>query len=180
MKEFVHLHVHTEYSLLDGAAKINELVSEVKKQGSRAVAITDHGNLYGAIKFYKACKKENIKPIIGCEFYVTNDLYNKTSTKNPDTEDDESNPKYHLVLLAKNLEGFHNLMKLSSKGFVTAFMENPDRFELFITAQQRAYLPSACIAGAIPRMLLRIIRELYEEAKKYALKLKDMFDKDFI
>jgi DNA polymerase-3 subunit alpha len=178
MKEFVHLHVHTEYSLLDGAAKINELVSEVKKQGSRAVAITDHGNLYGAIKFYKACKKENIKPIIGCEFYVTNDLYNKTSTKNPDTEDDESNPKYHLVLLAKNLEGFHNLMKLSSKGFVDGFYGKP-RIDLNYLSQHSKGLIclSACIAGAIPRILLSESYENpYEEAKKYALKLKDMFE----
>ncbi|MFW5780231.1 MAG: PHP domain-containing protein, partial [Bacillota bacterium] len=178
MKEFVHLHVHTEYSLLDGAAKIKELIKEVKKQNSRAVAITDHGNMYGAIKFYKECKENKIKPIIGCEFYVANDLYDKTSSRNADTEDDVSNPKYHLVLLAKNLEGFHNLMKLSSKGFVEGFYGKP-RIDLDFLSQCSKGLIclSACIAGALPRILLSDNYENpYEEAKKYALKMKDMFD----
>lgn len=178
MKKFVHLHVHTEYSLLDGAAKISKLVNEVKSQGSDAVAITDHGCLYGAIKFYKECKKQDIKPIIGCEVYVTNDLYNKTSKRNADREDDDSNPQYHLVLLCKNLEGFHNLIKISSKGFVDGFYGKP-RIDLdFLSKHTKGLIClSACIAGAIPRILLnRNLADSYQAAKEYALKLKRMFD----
>ena len=178
MKEFVHLHTHTEYSLLDGAAKIKELVEAVKAQGASAVAITDHGNLYGAIKFYNVCKKEGIKPIIGCEFYVTNDLYNKTSRRGPGGEDDESNPQYHLVLLAKDNEGFHNLIKLSSKGFVDGFYGRP-RIDLnYLSKHSKGLIClTACIAGAIPKILLnRMLPDRYEQAKKYALELKSMFE----
>lgn len=178
MKKFVHLHVHTEYSLLDGASKISELVKQVKEQGSDAVAITDHGCLYGVIKFYKECQKQGIKPIIGCEFYVTNDLNNKSSKRNPDSEDDDSNPKYHLVLLAKDLEGFHNLIKLSSKGFVDGFYSKP-RIDLEYLSKHTNGLIclSACIAGAIPRLLLnRNLSDPYQAAKEYALKLKGLFD----
>ena len=115
MKEFVHLHNHTEYSLVDGCAKIKNLVAKAKEDGARAVAITDHGNMYGAIKFYKECKSKGIKPIIGFEAYCTEDMSIKS----------RGTPRYHLILLAKNLVGFNNLMKMSSIAFVDGFYEKP-------------------------------------------------------
>lgn len=177
MKEFVHLHVHTEYSLLDGAAKISQLSKAVKKQGGRAVAITDHGNMYGVIKFYKQCKEDGVKPIIGCEFYVTNDLKDRTSRRNNDSDVDEINPNYHLVLLAKDLTGFHNLIKLTSKGFVDGFYSKP-RIDLDYLEKHAEGLicMSACISGAIPRAILNNPgEEGYNKAKDYALRLKNMF-----
>lgn len=177
MKEFVHLHVHTEYSLLDGAAKISELSKEVKKQGARAVAITDHGNMYGVIKFYKQCKQDGIKPIIGCEFYVTNNLEDRTSRRNNDSDVDDINPNYHLVLLAKDITGFHNLIKLTSKGYVDGFYSKP-RIDLDYLEKHSEGLIclSACISGAIPRFILTNPgEEGYNKAKQYALRLKAMF-----
>ena len=181
MKEFVHLHVHTEYSLLDGAAKIPLLVKEAKNQGARAVAMTDHGNMYGAIKFYKECKRNNIKPIIGCEFYVTNDLYDKNASK-LDENGFETNPKYHLVLLAKNITGFNNLMMLNSKGFVTGFYGKPRIDSKFLSEHCEGLIClSGCIAGEIPQILLnRNLKDPYATAKEYAIKLKNMFaENDF-
>lgn len=173
MKEFVHLHVHTEYSLLDGAAKINELAKAAKKQGSRAIAITDHGNMYGVIKFYKECKSEGIKPIIGCEFYVANDLNNKTSKRVLDNDEDDNNPNYHLILLAKDEIGFHNLIKLTSKGFVDGFYGKP-RIDLEYLSHHSQGLVclTACIAGVVPQML---IKRNFEGAKNVALLMKEMF-----
>ena len=113
MKDFVHLHNHTEYSLLDGCARITALVKKAKEQGARAVAITDHGNMYGAIKFYKECLKNEIKPIIGMEAYMCDDMKEK------------SRKRYHLILLAKDDVGFHNLSKISSEAFVDGFYEKP-------------------------------------------------------
>lgn len=177
-KKFVHLHLHTEYSLLDGASKISKLVEEVKKQGSGAVAITDHGNMFGAIKFYNACVKAGIKPIIGCEFYVTNDLKNKKSSKIADSEEDESNPKYHLVLLAKDLTGYRNLSKLCSIAYLDGFYGKP-RIDLEVLEKHSEGLVclSACIGGAIPRLLLsKTSMDPYGDALAYAKKLKSLFD----
>lgn len=173
MKEFVHLHVHTEYSLLDGAAKINQVAKAAKAQGSRAIAITDHGNMYGVIKFYKECKKVGIKPIIGCEFYVANDLNDKTSKRIIDADDDHNNPNYHLVLLAKDDVGFHNLIKLNSKSFVDGFYGKP-RIDLDFLSQHSEGLIclTACLAGMVPQKLLR--RD-FDGAKEVALKMKNMF-----
>ena len=103
MKDFVHLHVHTEFSLLDGATKINALVDETVKRGWKAVAITDHGNMYGVMQLYAACLKAGIKPIIGCEFYICHDRLNKSGK--PDLA--------HIILIAKNNTGYKNLLKLS-------------------------------------------------------------------
>ena len=104
MENFVHLHLHTEYSLLDGAARIKKLAKILKERGAPACAITDHGNMYGAVKFFEACKENGIKPIIGTEFYVVEDLTYKQGKPNP----------AHLIILAKNDTGYHNLLKLSS------------------------------------------------------------------
>lgn len=107
MKDFVHLHLHTEFSLLDGLARINKLVDIVKERGWKAVAITDHGNMYGVIKFFEACVQNGIKPVIGEEFYICHDR--KSRTNREDTG--------HLILLAKNNTGYQNLLKLSSYAF---------------------------------------------------------------
>ena len=104
MENFVHLHLHTEYSLLDGAARIKKLVKILKERGAPACAITDHGNMYGAVKFYEECKANGIKPILGTEFYVAPDLNNKQGKQSPS----------HLIILAKNDIGYHNLIKLNS------------------------------------------------------------------
>ena len=118
MGNFVHLHLHTEYSLLDGACVIKRLVRRVRELGQTAVAITDHGNMYGVIEFYKACKAENIKPIIGCEVYVA------PRTRFDKVHRIDSSP-YHLVLLCKNQTGYQNLIKLVSKGYLDGFYNKP-------------------------------------------------------
>ena len=111
---FTHLHVHTEYSLLDGSSKIKELARRVKELGMDSIAITDHGVMYGVIDFYKACKAEGIKPIIGCEVYVTGG-----------SRHEKENGYYHLVLLAENDTGYHNLMKIVTRGFTEGFYYKP-------------------------------------------------------
>ncbi len=168
MGEFIHLHNHTEYSLLDGCARIDKLVKTAVASGARAVAITDHGNVYGAIKFYNACKKNKIKPILGCEFYVANDLKLKTR---------DNNPRYHLVLLAKNLTGFQNIMKLSSIGFVDGFYDRPRiDYEVLKQYSEGIICLSGCIAGALSKILLDDERmDPYGDAVEYALKTKSMF-----
>lgn len=167
-RPFIHLHVHTEYSLLDGAAKIGKLVDNVIKQGAPAIAMTDHGNMYGAIQFYDTCKAKGIKPIIGCELYVVDDMYRKEGRIN-----DESNKPYHLVLLAKSHKGFMNISKLSSLAYIEGQYYKP-RIDLehLKDYTEDVICLSACLAGAIPRLLLK---NDYEGAKEYALKLKSMF-----
>lgn len=164
MKNFVHLHVHTEYSLLDGAAKISQLVKTVKEQGANAVAITDHGTMAGALKFYAECYKNGIKPIIGCEFYVARDRFYKKGK--PDTG--------HLILLAKNNEGYQNLLKLNSIAAKEGFYYKP-RIDYDILEQHSKGLIclSACLVGHIPQYLLN---RQYDEAYKLGLRLKNMFD----
>ena len=118
MEQFVHLHVHTEYSLLDGACRIPKLVERVKELGQPACAITDHGVMYGVVDFYKECKRQGIKPVIGCEVYVA-----------PRTRFDKvfkiDNSPYHLVLLCKNETGYRNLIKMVSQGFTEGFYSKP-------------------------------------------------------
>lgn len=169
MKEFIHLHNHTEYSLLDGCTRITQLVSEAKKQGARAVAITDHGNVYGAIKFYKECQKQGIKPIIGCEFYIC---------ENHKLKSKENNERYHLILLAKNLNGFHNLMKLSSIGYVDGFYDRP-RIDFDVLAQYSKDLIclSACVAGGVSRHITDgNSPDPYGDALAYAKRTQALFD----
>ncbi|MFR9208099.1 MAG: PHP domain-containing protein, partial [Lachnospiraceae bacterium] len=145
MKDFVHLHVHTEYSLLDGASSIKELVSKAKDLGQKAIAITDHGNMYGVVDFYSACKNAGIKGIIGCEVYVApNSLYEKESRVREYS---------HLVLLAKNDVGYHNLMKLNSIAFIDGFYYKPRiDYDLLEKYKEGLICLSACIAGDIPSM----------------------------
>ncbi|MBP3322875.1 MAG: DNA polymerase III subunit alpha [Clostridia bacterium] len=165
---FVHLHVHTEYSLLDGACRINGLLNHVKEIGQKAVAITDHGVMYGIIDFYKAAKKMGIKPIIGCEVYVA-----KRTRHDKVHEFDRENR--HLVLLCKNQTGYRNLITLVSKGFTEGFYNNPRvDFELLEKHSEGLIALSACLAGEIPR---EISRDNYQGAKEAALRYQRIFGK---
>jgi len=165
-KDFVHLHVHTEYSLLDGSAKIKELVHRVKELGMSSVAITDHGAMYGAVDFYKAAKEEGIKPIIGCEVYVAPENRFKKETVNGVNY-------YHLVLLAENNEGYQNLIKLVSKGFLEGYYYKPRiDLELLREYHQGIIAGSACLAGPVSRAILA---GSYEKAKDIALEYNEIF-----
>ena len=163
---FVHLHVHTEYSLLDGACRIDGIMDRVKELGQSAVAITDHGVMYGCIDFYKAAKAAGVKPIIGCEVYVTR-------RRMEDRIHGVDNDPYHLVLLCKDRKGYENLCYLVSEGFIDGFYGKP-RVDLALLRQYHEGLIalSACLAGAIPQYLME---EDYISAKEYALKMADIF-----
>ena len=164
---FVHLHVHTEYSLLDGSNKIKEYVSRVKELGMNSAAITDHGVMYGVIDFYREAKKQGINPILGCEVYVApNSRFDREVTGGDDRY-------YHLVLLAENNEGYANLMKIVSKGFVEGYYYRP-RVDKELLRQYHGGIIalSACLAGEVQRY---IVKGLYEEAKKTALEYRDIF-----
>ena len=165
---FVHLHVHSEYSLLDGACRIEEIPRAVKALGQNAVAITDHGAMYGAVAFYNACKAEGVKPIIGCEAYVAP----VTRFEKAKTKDDAYN---HIILLCKNETGYKNLIYMVSKGFTEGFYIRPriDN-ELLASHSEGLICLSGCIAGYIPRM---IMRGFYDKAKEYALWLSNIFGK---
>jgi len=164
MKDFVHLHVHTEYSLLDGVARIKKLVKTIKEQGGKAVAITDHGTMAGALQFFAECYKNDIKPIIGCEFYIAHDR--KYKQGKPDNA--------HLILLAKNNEGYHNLLKLNAIACKEGFYYKP-RIDYDVLEQHSKGLIclSACLAGHIPSLLLN---RRFDEAYELGLRLKNMFD----
>ncbi len=166
---FAHLHLHTEYSLLDGACRIDGLMDRVKELGQTAVAITDHGVMYGCIDFYKAAKAAGIKPIIGCEVYVAR-------RRMEDRIHGIDNDPYHLVLLCKDRTGYENLCYLVSEAFTNGFYGKP-RVDLDLLKEHHEGLIalSACLAGAIPQYLME---EDYKAAKAYALKLADIFGED--
>ena len=168
---FVHLHVHTEYSLLDGFCKINGLAKRVKELGQTAVAVTDHGVMYGAIDFYRACKAEGIKPIIGCEVYVT-----PPGRSRFDRVHELDAESRHLVLLCRNEEGYKNLSYMVSKGFVEGFYIKP-RIDMELLKKYSGGLIalSACLAGEIPK---RLMNGEYENAKAYALEMREIFGED--
>jgi len=179
---FVHLHVHTEYSLLDGAARITKLVKSARDLGMPAVAITDHGNMYGTYRFYKACKKLNdeakktasegetprtIKAIIGCEIYIVDDLTGREFKEHIG----------HLVLLAKNNAGYLNLCKINTKSWIDGFYKKPRIDYDFLAKHSDGLIClSGCLAGHVSHYLLQ---GMYDEAKKYAQKLKNIFGEDF-
>ncbi|MBQ6235695.1 MAG: DNA polymerase III subunit alpha [Clostridia bacterium] len=170
MNPFVHLHVHTQYSLLDGASRIPELVKRAKELGQSAIAITDHGVMYGVIDFYRACKAEGIKPILGMETYVAKGRYDATG----DARDRDS---AHLILLAKNQTGYQNLMLLSSEAFIHGFYYKPRiDYDLLREHHEGLICLSACLAGDIPQALL-----CGQDARAYeiAQMLKEMFGEDF-
>ena len=166
---FTHLHIHTEFSLLDGACRIKDLVARVKELGQDAVAITDHGVMYGVIDFYKACKAAGIKPIIGCEVYVAQ----RGRTDRVHELDAESR---HLVLLCKNETGYRNLSYMVSMGFVEGFYIKPRiDMELLRAHSEGLIALSACLAGEIPR---RLRNGDYEGAKAHALEMRELFGED--
>ena len=163
---FVHLHVHTEYSLLDGACRIDGIMDRVKELGQSAVAITDHGVMYGCIDFYKAAKAAGVKPIIGCEVYVARRSMS-------DRVHGIDNDPYHLVLLCENRKGYENLCLLVSEAFIHGFYGKPRvDLELLEKHHEGLIALSACLAGGIPQYLME---EDYDSAKKYALKMADIF-----
>ena len=163
---FVHLHVHTQYSLLDGNCRIKDLICATKKQGQTAIAITDHGVMYGAVEFYKCAKQEGIKPIIGCEVYVA-------PRRRFDKEKFYDSEYHHLVLLCKNETGYKNLIKLVSAGFTEGFYSKPriDK-ELLEQHSEGLIALSACLAGELPRL---IMKNEYAKAKESALWFKRVF-----
>ena len=166
---FVHLHVHTEYSLLDGACRIGGMMDRVKELGQSAIAITDHGVMYGCIDFYKAAKAAGVKPIIGCEVYVA-------PRRMSDRVHGVDNEAYHLVLLCENMKGYENLCYLVSQAFTNGFYGKP-RVDLELLEQYHEGLIalSACLAGAIPQ---RILNNDFDGAKDYALNLARIFGQD--
>ncbi len=166
---FTHLHVHTEYSLLDGSCKIKELVNRAKELNMDSLAITDHGVMYGVIDFYRAAKAAGIKPVIGCEIYVAP---GSRFDKEKDAGDDRY---YHLVLLAENNTGYHNLMKIVSKGFVEGFYYKPRvDYEVLKEHSEGIIALSACLAGEVQRYLAR---NMYEQAVESAKRYEDIFGK---
>ena len=166
---FTHLHVHTEYSLLDGSCKIKELAARAKELGMDSMAVTDHGVMYGVIDFYRAAKEVGIKPIIGCEVYVAPGSRFDRETSNGEDR------YYHLVLLAENDTGYHNLMKIVSRGFVDGFYYKPRvDYEVLETYHEGVIALSACLAGEVQRYLAR---GMYEEACRSARHYEDIFGK---
>ena len=166
---FTHLHVHTEYSLLDGSNKIKEYVARVKELGMNSAAITDHGVMFGCIDFYRAAREAGINPIMGCEVYVApGSRFDKEQQHGDDRY-------YHLVLLAENNQGYSNLMKIVSAGFVDGYYYKPRvDMEILKKYHEGIIALSACLAGETARNLAR---GFYEEGKKAALKYESVFGK---
>ena len=166
---FVHLHLHSEYSLLDGACRITEIPKRARELGQNAVAITDHGVMYGVVDFYRACKAEGIKPIIGCEVYVA-------AGSRFDKRHETDGTRYHLILLVKNEVGYKNLIYMVSKAFTEGFYTKP-RIDLELLSEHSEGLVclSACLAGYIPRMLAA---GDYDKAKEHALSMRELFGED--
>ena len=170
MSEFVHLHVHSEYSLLDGACRIKRLVARAKELGMNAVAVTDHGNVYAAVEFFNECTKNGIKPIIGCEVYVApRSRFDKAGKA-------DLSP-YHLILLCKNETGYKNLCKLVSASYTDGFYGKPRiDFELLKSHAEGLVCLSACLAGEIAR---KLTDGDYDGAKETALRYKALFGEDY-
>lgn len=164
--KFTHLHVHTSYSLLDGSARINELMDQVDKLGMDSIAITDHGSMFGVIEFYKQAKKRGIKPILGCEVYITKGDY----------KEHKDRERFHLILLAENQVGYSNLLKIVSEGFVNGFYYKPriDK-ELLREHGEGIIALSACLGGEVQKHLMY---DEYEQAKEAALAYRDILGED--
>ncbi len=179
--EFVHLHVHTDFSLLDGACETGELLDEASRQKMPAVAITDHGNLFAAANFFYEASKRDVKPIIGCEVYVAkgsrHDRGEKTQSNGGDRADAEggSRGSNHLVLLCEDLEGYHNLIKLVSAGFLEGFYYKPRiDYDLLRKHSKGLIALSACLRGAVTEA---VVEEKYDQARENAYRLRDLFGK---
>jgi len=170
MKNFVHLHLHTQYSILDGAANIERVFAKAQQLEMPAIAITDHGNMYGVLDFFLKSKKTNVKPILGCEIYVA-----KRSMDKKESDVDRSG--FHLVLLAKNLTGYHNLLKLVSKASIDGFYYTPriDK-DLLTNYHEGLIASSACLGGEIPYY---IRQNNIDKARQAVNFYKDLFGDDF-
>ncbi|MCD4728581.1 MAG: PHP domain-containing protein, partial [Pirellulales bacterium] len=171
MPDFTHLHVHTQYSILDGATRIPDLISKAKEYGMDALAITDHGNMYGVLKFYFEAKKQKIKPIIGCEVYVApHSRFEKRG------QQDRSG--YHLILLAKNIQGYRNLSKLSSLGFYKEHFYYTPRIdkELLKEYSEGLIATTACLGGELPTAIINHGIEKAEEVLKEHI---EIFGEDY-
>lgn len=164
---FTHLHVHTEYSLLDGSSKIKELLPRAKELGMDSLAITDHGVMYGVIDFYKKAKEVGIKPILGCEIYVApGSRFDREQSRGEDRY-------YHLVLLAENNQGYKNLMKIVTRGFTEGYYYRPRvDYEVLEQYHEGIIALSACLAGEIPN---KILKEDYEGAREAARRMNALF-----
>jgi len=166
--QFVHLHVHTEYSLLDGSSRIGDLLDRVKELGMDAIAITDHGAMFGVVDFYKKAVERGIKPILGCEVYIAMNKYTEKEQKDKN--------QYHLVLLAENNQGYKNLMKIVSEGYINGFYYKPRVDHDVLRKYSEGIIAlSACLAGEVQKYLLD---GNYEKAKKIALEYNDIFGQD--
>ena len=179
--EFVHLHVHTDFSLLDGACETGELLDEASRQKMPAVAITDHGNLFAAANFFYEASKRDVKPIIGCEVYVAKGSRHERGEKTPSNGADRgeseggSRASNHLVLLCENLEGYHNLIKLVSSGFLEGFYYKPRiDYDLLAKHSKGLIALSACLRGAVTEA---VVEEKYDRARENAYRLRDIFGK---
>jgi DNA polymerase-3 subunit alpha len=163
--KFVHLHVHTEYSLLDVANRIKDLINRTKELNMDTIAITDHGAMFGVINFYKEAMKNGIKPILGCEIYISRGKYTQ--------KDPKGREQYHLILLAENNEGLKNLMKIVSEGYVNGFYYRPRVDKDVLRKYSKGIIAlSACLAGEIPQNLLE---GDFQRARKIALEYRDIF-----
>ena len=161
---FTHLHLHTEYSLLDGACRIPRLVQRVKELGMDSCAITDHGVMYGCIDFYSAMKDAGLKPIIGCEVYVCRDRTDKTTV---------SREYSHLILLCENNTGYENLMKIVSEGFLTGYYYRPRvDYDLIRQHHEGLICLSACLSGDLPKLLMD---EQHDAAVAYVREMQELF-----
>ena len=160
---FAHLHVHTEYSLLDGACRIKDLVKRVKALGMTSCAVTDHGVMYGAVDFHLACQAQGIRPVIGCEVYICPDMEDKRSF---------SREYSHLILLCENNTGYQNLMKLVSESFIRGFYYKPRiDYKLLREHHEGLIALSACLSGELPSLLLE---GRYGDAREHAMMMRDM------
>ncbi len=180
--QFVHLHVHTDYSLLDGACETSELLDEASRQKMPAVAITDHGNLFAAANFFYEASKRDVKPIIGCEVYVAkgsrHDRGEKTNGSNSQDRGDAEpgmRGSNHLVLLCESLEGYHNLIKLVSAGFLEGFYYRPRiDYDLLAKHNRGLIALSACLRGPVTEA---VVDQKYDQARENAYRLRDVFGK---
>ncbi|MDO8655084.1 MAG: PHP domain-containing protein, partial [bacterium] len=166
MAKFVHLHTHSHYSLLDGLSKIDPLLDRVKELGMDSIALTDHGNVYGAVELYKKAKAKGVKPIIGAEVYVA---FEGMRQERPGVDD----TRYHLVLLVKNQEGYENLVKILTAAHLEGYYYKPRVDEEFLTQHAKGLIAlSACLAGKIPRLLMA---KKPQEAKAQAQRYQEIF-----
>src|SRR5579871_6657363 len=168
MAEFTHLHLHTEYSLLDGACDVHKLVDRVAKLGQTSVAMTDHGNIYGAVHFFNAAKAKGIKPILGCELYIS-----KKEDHRAPGEGDENN---HLLVLAQNEEGYRNLIRITSEASLYGFYRKPRVSKKFLAEHSKGLIGfSGCLSGELCEHL---VANEYEKARATAAQYRDIFGKE--